>query len=204
MSKIFISTNLDKAKSCFNRLENEKSAKVEGLINVSENNPIQQINDYQLFLHLDSTNPNFKIDSTNDLLLYHSQTNGYDKLDGFLHKFNNKVFDNHPGKFKKAFEILVDEDITDKYKAIKSAVFPNVNTQISGQIGVRFLEGKEIDKKYIKNLLGNNYTGEIEEILKQNLAYQEKKSNSTNTKEDDNLNNDNWRILQRVLKASNE
>ena len=173
--------------------------KVEQLLQISIQLPIQQIGNSQVFFHLDCTNPEFEINRNRDLLLYHSQTSD------FHNKFNNafKEYSNHPGKFREVFEILINETIKDKYTAIKSAVFPNVNSQIIGQIGGRFLEGGEVDIEQVKIILGRGYTNEIENILNNNLEYHRKQSNKTSTLQDEYQNNENWAVLEKALKASN-
>jgi len=204
MSKIYISTNIEKAKSCFNRSENDKSKAVESILKINEKFPILQIENTQLYFHFDKSNPDSIIIENSDLLLYHSQTNGFNKQNGFIHKFKNKEHSSHPGKFKDVFEILINDGIQNKYNAIKSAIFPNVSSQIIGQIGGQFLESGGIVIEQIKGILGKNYNVEIENLINQNLNYHQKKSDNTNTKEDDNQNNKNWYVLESKLKSTNE
>ncbi|SFC93844.1 hypothetical protein SAMN05421780_11338 [Flexibacter flexilis DSM 6793] len=118
MSKIFISTNRDSAGVCFGRGEGNAKRRVADLLNISIDQPIQQILNDQVYIHLDFKNPEFEIDEENDYLLYHSQT-----VEAFYSKFKNKEFSNHPGKFKEVFEILIDDCVQDKFAAIKKAVF---------------------------------------------------------------------------------
>lgn len=206
MSRIFISTNLDSAQSCFNDTDedNVKELKVISVLKIKNDLTIQQFEETQVWFHFDKSNPNFQIDFNNDLLLYHSQTDGYNQNNGFIQKFRYKEFRTHPeGTFRRVFEILIDDGIEDKYTAIKTFVFSNLNPQVIGQIGSQFINSGNIDINQIKSLLKSKFNHEIEDLLAKNAEYHTKKATKTNTKDDDNLNLDNWSKLEKALKASN-
>lgn len=205
MSRIFISTNLNSAQSCFNGTDedNIKELKVISILKINMDLTIQQFEETQVLFHFDQSNPMLEIDGNNDLLLYHSQTDGFMQQKGFIHRFKKKEYSNHPGKFKSVFELLIDDSIQDKYGAIKSAIFPSLNQQIIGQIGGQFLENGGIEIERIKNILGKSYNVEVENLINQNLNYHQKKADKSNTKEDDNQNNENWYVLEKMLKSSN-
>lgn len=203
MSKIFISTTLSKAQDCFS--PNKESAKQNQLktLGIATNeNPITQFGEFEIYFHYDTSNPSGVTISDKDYILWHSESNNE-----FVNKFSKKAFSNHNteevSKFRMVYKILLDGTITDKYSAIKSAIFPDIDVQVIGRIGCRFLDRGGVDAEQIENFLGNNYTDEIKNIIEQNKEYHQKKSDRNNTSTDDEANNKNWEILQKALKASN-
>lgn len=199
MSKFFISTNLSSVESCFDEDEQEKSNKLVALLKINDVNNIQQIDSSNIYLHFDKSNPDIEIDKYNDYLLYHSQTQLYK----FDEKFSKKQFYNHPEIYKEVFCILIDNMIIDKFNAIKTIVFPNINPQLIGQIGFQFIDRGGIDIEQIKTILESKFNCEIEDLLARNEEYHLKKASHLNTNEDDTTNLSNWYKLEKALKVNN-
>jgi hypothetical protein len=202
MSNIYISTTSIKAEDCFKPREEESKNLVKRLNFPSQDNCITRFEDSEIYFHYDSSNPNeIIINSTNDYIIKHSQSNAE-----FCSMFSMSIPSIHnseeSSKFRQVYKILIDDKITDKYSTIKAQILSYLMPQLIGQIGSQFLDGG-IDIEQIKSLLKHSFTDTIESILNQNLEYQTKKDNNTNSKSDDDINTANWYKLEKALKASN-
>ena len=201
MSKIYISTNPEKAKCCFDEDEFELCQRFSALLHITPSNSIQQFFNTQLYFHYDTIDVDITIDKYSDILIKHNLTHAnFDNK--FLHKKYSNHNENKSNKFRNVFLILLDDSVLDKYLAIKQIIFPDFNSQLLGIIGGQFVEFNGVEKEQIKTLIGENYTQEIESIILLNQSFCQKKSNGTLSKEEEEINNTNWYILEKKLKAS--
>lgn len=174
MGKIFISTNQEKAKSCFSRSENDKKTQIASLVSLNAEHPVKKIDGFEIYLLSDAYSGavkiNYEIDFQNDCLLYHNESQ-----DEFIRLFGYKTPSIHNdgafSLFRKAYLIILDDTITDKYEKIsallskqslKAEPFINFLTDIENKKNLHYLQNtypehiKINEFQFLKELIFNS------------------------------------------------
>lgn len=187
MSKIFISTTLSKALDCFSvNSETEERTLLSKLGIADSISPIKQFSNKDIYFHFDVSNPNDADNTNEDFILKHNQSNP-----DFVSKFTKIVPSTHnrdeSSKFRQVFKILLNNEIHDKYNAIKSQIFSDLHKQNSDNEITDFLDyilkGHLIDENTLPTFLSP-----FKETLSKSIEWFSKKKfdpNATDTNKEE-------------------